>query len=103
MSFLDGLSEDYALNLTKCVDLEQIYSINSPYSVAPFSFTRNVLQYQASQSRVCTDLNGKLGPGGSHKTITNWLTSQSTSPVAFPVFDSQVAFDNDHSRNVEQK
>ena len=46
--------------------MEQIYSINSPYLVAPFSFTRNVLQYQASQSRVCTDLNGKLGPCGSY-------------------------------------
>ena len=75
--------------------MEQIYSINSPYLVVPFSFTRNVLQYQASQSRVCTDLNGKLGPCGSYKTITNWPTSQSTSPVAFPVFDSKVAFDND--------
>ena len=56
--------------------------------------TRNVLQYQASQSRICTDLNGKIGRCGSYKTITNWLTSQSTSPVAFPVFDSQAAFDN---------
>ena len=95
LSFLDGLSEDYVSNLTKCVALGQIYSMNSPYLVAPFSFTRNVLQYQASQSRVCTDLNGKLGPCDSYKTIANWLTSQSTSPVAFPVFDSQVAFDND--------
>ena len=71
LSFLDGLSEDYASNLTKCFALEQIYSINSPYIVAPFSFTRNVLQYQASQSRICTDLNGKQGPCGSDKTITN--------------------------------
>ena len=69
LSCPDGLLEDYALNLTKCVDLEQIYSINSPYLVAPFSFTRNVLQYQASQSCIYTDLNGKLGPGGSHKNI----------------------------------
>ena len=75
-------------NLTKCVALEQIFSINAPYLVAPFLFTRNVLQYQASQSRICTDLNGKLGPGDCYKTITNWLTSQSTSLVAFPVCDS---------------
>ena len=84
----------YSINspLTKCVALEQMYSINSPYLVAPFSFTRNVLQYQATQSRVSTELNGKLGPCGGYTTITNWLTSQSTKPLAFPVFDSQVAF-----------
>ena len=74
MSFLDGLSEDHASPLTKCVALEQMYSINSPYLVAPFSFTRNVLQYQATQSRVSTELNGKLGPCGGYTTITNWLT-----------------------------
>ena len=45
LSFQDGLSEDYASPVTKCVALEQIYSINSPYLVAPFSFTRNALQY----------------------------------------------------------
>ena len=48
LSFLDGLPEDHASPLTKCVALEQIYSINSPDLVAPFSFTRNVLQYQAT-------------------------------------------------------
>ena len=26
--------------------------------------------------------------------LTNWLASQSAKPVAFPNFDSQVAFDN---------
>ena len=87
--------KDHASPLTKCVALEQIYSINSPHLVAPFSFTRNVLQYQAAQSLVNTGLNGKLGPCSGYTTITNWLTSQSTKPVAFPVFDSQVAFDND--------
>ena len=78
-----------------CCTGANIYSINSPFLVAPFSFTRNVLQYQATQSRASTELNGKLGPCGGYTTITNWLTSQRTKPVAFPVFDSQVAFDND--------
>ena len=45
--------------------MEQIYSLNNPALVAPVSFIKNVLQYQASKSRVC-DMNGLVGPFGSY-------------------------------------
>ena len=68
--------------------------MNNPALVAPVSFIKNVLQYQASKSRVC-DMNGLVGPFGSYPTVSNWLASQSTQPIPFSLSDCQLAFDND--------
>ena len=75
--------------------MEKIYSLNNPSLVAPMSFIKHVLQYQASQSRVCIDMNGLVRPSASHPTVSNWLASQSTQPIPFPLSDCQLAFDND--------
>ena len=74
--------------------MEQIYSLNNPALVAPVSFIKNVLQYQASKSRVC-DMNGLVEPFGSYPPVSNWLASQSTQPIPFSLSDCQLAFDND--------
>ena len=58
LSFLDGLTEDHASLLTKCVALEQIYSINSPYSVAPFPLQEmfcNIKQHKAVLAQSCME------------------------------------------------
>ena len=39
---------------------------------------------QATQSRMCINLNGKTGPAGSYETVSNWLVSQSTKELDFP-------------------
>ena len=44
---------------------------------------------------MCINLNGKTGPAGSYKTVSNWLVSQSTKELDFPQSDCMVAFDND--------
>ena len=53
------------------------------------------MQCQATQSCMCINLNGKIGPAGSYKTVSNWLVSQSTKELDFPQSDCMVAFDND--------
>ena len=58
-------------------------------------FVNNIMQCQATQSRMCINLNGKTGPAGSYKTVSNWLVSQSTKELDFPQSDCMVAFDND--------
>ena len=58
-------------------------------------FVNNIMQCQATQSRMCINLNGKTGPEGSYKTVSNWLVSQSTKELDFPQSDCMVAFDND--------
>ena len=58
-------------------------------------FWNNIMQCQATQSRMCINLNGKTGPAGSYKTVSNWLVSQSTKELDFPQSDCMVAFDND--------
>ena len=59
------------------------------------SLIKNVLQYQASQSRVCIDMNGLVGSSGSYQTVSNWWASQSTQPIPFSLSDCQVTFYND--------
>ena len=44
---------------------------------------------------MCINLNGKTGPAGSYKTVSNWLVSQSTKELDLPQSDCMVAFDND--------
>ena len=83
------------LTLKTCVALEYLYGMSSKYFVAPMCFVNNIMQSQATQSRMCINLNGKTGPAGSYKTVSNWLVSQSTKELDFPQSDCMVAFDND--------
>ena len=69
--------------------------MSTKYFVAPMCFVNNIMQCQATQSRMCINLNGKIGPAGSYKTVSNWLVSQSTKELDFPQSDCMVAFDND--------
>ena len=69
--------------------------MSTKYFVAPMCFVNNIMQCQATQSRMCINLNGKTGPAGSYKTVSNWLVSQSTKELDFPQSDCMVAFDND--------
>ena len=56
--------------------------------VAPVSFRNNIIQYQATQSHMCIDLNAKTGPAGSYKTVSNWLVSHGTKVLYFPPSDA---------------
>ena len=42
MSFLDGIKDNTGSEnlIAKCVDMEQIYSLNNPAMVAPMSFIK---------------------------------------------------------------
>ena len=82
-------------NCKVCGHGKKIYSLNNPALVAPMSFIKHVLQYQASQSRVCIDMNGLVGPSASYPTVSNCLASQSTQPIPFPLSDCQLAINND--------
>ena len=57
------------LTLKTCVALEHLYRMSTKY------FVNNIMQCQATQSRMCINLNGKAGPAGSYKTVSNWLVS----------------------------
>ena len=69
--------------------------MSTKYFVAHMCFVNNIMQCQATQSRMCINLNGETGPAGSYKTSSNWLVSQSTKELDFPQSDCMVAFDND--------
>ena len=69
--------------------------MSTKYFVTPMCFVNNIMQCQATQSRMCINLNGKTGPAGNYKTVSNWLVSQSTKKLDFPQSDCMVAFDND--------
>ena len=68
--------------------------MSTKYFVAPMCFVNNIMQCQATQSQMCINLNGKTGPAGSFKTVSDWLVSQSTKELDFPQSDCMVAFDN---------
>ena len=98
ISFLNGISENQTsadINLRKCLAAEHIYGLASSRFIAPFSFTNNLLTYQSTQSKLITNINGKLGPAGTYYTIQNWLGDESHNPLPFPSGDCIVAFDND--------
>ena len=100
LAFLNGFSYreqemKKQLTLKTCVALEHLYGMSTKYFVAPMYFVNNIMQCQATQSRMCINLNGKTGPAGSYKTVSNWLVSQSTKELDFPQSDCMVAFDND--------
>ena len=83
------------LTLKTCVALEHLYGMSTKNFVAPLYFVNNIMQCQETQIRKCINLNGKTGPAGSHKTVSNWLVSQSTKELDFPQSDCMVAFDHD--------
>ena len=92
LAFLNGISYreqemKKQLTLKTCVALEHLYGMSTKYFVAPMCFVNNIMQCQATQSRMCINLNGKTGPAGSYKTVSNWLVSQSTKELDFPQSD----------------
>ena len=94
LAFLNGISYGEQemkkqLTLKTCVALEYLYGMSTKY------FVNNIMQCQATQSRMCINLNAKTGPAGSYKTVSNWLVPQSTKELDFPQCDCMVAFDND--------
>ena len=100
LAFLNGISYGEQemkkqLTLKTCVALEHLYGMRTKYFVAPMCFVNNIMQCQATQSRMYINLNGKTGPAGSYRTVSNWLVSQSTKELDFPQSDCMVAFDND--------
>ena len=99
LAFLNGISYEEQemktqLTLKTCVALEHLYGMSTKYYVAPMCFMNNIMQYQATQSRMCINLNAKTGQAGSYKTVSDWLVSQSTKELDFPQSDCMVAFDN---------
>ena len=83
LAFLNGISYGEQemkkqFTLKTCVALEHQYGMSTKYFVAPMCFVNNIMQCQATQSRMCINLNGKTGPAGSYKNVSNWLVSQST-------------------------
>ena len=66
------------LTLKTCQALEHPYGMSTKYFVAPMCFVNNIMQCQATQCRMCINLNGKTGPAGSYKTVSNWLKYQGT-------------------------
>ena len=83
LAFLNGISYGEQemkkqFTLKTCVALEHLYGMSTKYFVAPMCFVNNIMQCQATQSRMCINQNGKTGPAGSYKTVSNWLVSQST-------------------------
>ena len=77
LAFLNGISYEEQemkrqLTLKTCVALEHLYGMSTKYFVAPMCFM-NIMQYQATQSRMCINLNAKIGPAGSYKTVSKWL------------------------------
>ena len=77
------------LILKTCVALEHLYGMSTT------NFVNNIMQCQATQSRMCINLNAKTGPAGSYKTVSNWLVQQRTKELDFPQSDCMFAFDND--------
>ena len=92
LAFLNGISYGEQemkkqLTLKTCVALKHLYGMSTKYFVAPMCFVNNIMQGQATQSQMCINLNGKTGPAGSYKTVSNWLVSQSTKELDFPQSD----------------
>ena len=81
LAFLNGISygeQEMKKQLTLKTCSIYIYGMSTKYFVAPMCFVNKIMQSQATQSRMCINLNGKTGPAGSYKTVSNWLVSQST-------------------------
>ncbi|KAH3737424.1 hypothetical protein DPMN_044017 [Dreissena polymorpha] len=97
LSFLDGISSDKnnQNSLHKCLAIEHVYQLTCSNLVTPYSFVLNLMQYQATQSKLCINLNSKVHPCGAYKTVNNWLTNHGSIPLPFPKDNCIVVFDND--------
>ena len=78
LAFLNGISYGEQemkkqLTIKTCLALEHLYGMSTKYFVAPMCFVNNIMQCQATQSRMCINLNIKTRPVGSYKTVSNWL------------------------------
>ncbi|XP_078586266.1 uncharacterized protein LOC144868168 isoform X1 [Branchiostoma floridae x Branchiostoma japonicum] len=95
-SFVNGLVDDKKTTVaSKVMTLEQLYHLASPVLVAPFSFSRNLLTYAITNSKLVVDMLGKVSPGGMFDTVKSYLQNIATKPLPFPEGDCEVAIDND--------
>ncbi|XP_078679006.1 uncharacterized protein LOC144914729 isoform X1 [Branchiostoma floridae x Branchiostoma belcheri] len=94
-SFVDGLVDQKTTVSSKVMTVEQIYHVVSPVLVAPFTFTRNLLCYAATNSKLVVNMLGKVSAGGMIETVKTYLDNMATKPLPFPKGDSEVAIDND--------
>ena len=54
-----------------------------------------LVAYVASNSRLVTELMGRLGPGGSYTLLKQWLKQNVGDPVLVPEGVVNIAFDNE--------
>ncbi|KAI8481586.1 hypothetical protein Bbelb_406860 [Branchiostoma belcheri] len=94
-SFVDGLVDEKTTVATKVMTLEQIYHLVSPVFVAPFTFTRNLICYAATNSKLVVNMLGKVSAGGMFETVRSYLDNIASKPLPFPRGDCEVAIDND--------
>ena len=98
--FLEGLSKKKFVNLSNinkvkfAFALENIYSLLNLNWVFPISFCSNLLQSTVSGSKLVTEVNGKLSPGGSYTTYMNWLKENGSKPLSCPQGDIETYIDN---------
>ncbi|XP_066300796.1 uncharacterized protein [Branchiostoma lanceolatum] len=88
-SFVNGLGEKASI-ASKVMTLEQLYHLVSPAVVAPFSFSRNLLSYAITNSKLVVNMLGKVSAGGM-----SYLQNIASKPLPFPAGDCEVAIDND--------
>ena len=65
LAFLNGNSSKEQemkkqLTLKTCVTLEHLYGMSTKYFVEPMCFVNNIMQCQATQSRMCIHLRGGI-------------------------------------------
>ncbi|XP_019646796.1 PREDICTED: uncharacterized protein LOC109487258 [Branchiostoma belcheri] len=94
-SFLNGLADKRASIASKVMSLEQLYHLASPALVAPFSFSRNLLSYAITNSKLVVNMLGKVSAGGMIDTVKSYLQNIASKPLPFPNGDCEVAIDND--------
>ncbi|CAH1242607.1 Hypp6885 [Branchiostoma lanceolatum] len=80
---------------SKVMTLEQIYHLVCPALVAPFTFTRNLICYATTNSKLVVNILGKVWAGGMFETVRSYLDTIATEPLPFPRGDCEVAIDND--------
>ena len=74
--------------------IEQVYHMRFRKAILPFSFISSMVQFYTSGSKTVSVLNGKLSPGGSYFTISEWMAKQGKDPLCAPPGDVETLFDN---------
>lgn len=101
-SFVEGISDDKASDIQKCVAVEHLYSLaGNDQLVLPFSFLINLLLFTVKNSKLALSIISKVLPGGSYFTVTGWRDRLTSVPLSFPSGDCISTFDND--RIVQRK